>query len=191
MLEIEIKVRVPDLKPVRARLLELGAVLIRDRHHETNTLYDFRDGALYGKQQALRLRTIGRKAYLTFKGTPQKSRRFKVREEFETEVNNGRHLRLALKALGLVPVFSYEKRRTVLKKGRLKICLDETAAGCFIEFEGDREKIVRFTKLLKIPRNDWIKLDYVQLLKMAGKGGGNSYSSSLSPPMGSSGNSSS
>lgn len=191
MLEIEIKVRIPDLKPVRARLLELGAVLIRDRHHETNTLYDFRDGALYEKQQALRLRTIGRKAYLTFKGTPQKSRRFKVREEFETEVNNGRHLRLALKALGLVPVFSYEKRRTVLKKGRLKICLDETAAGCFIEFEGDREKIVRFAKLLKIPRKDWIKLDYVQLLKMAGKGGGNPYSSSLSPPMGSSGNSSS
>ena len=191
MLEIEIKVRVPDLKTVRVRLLELGAVLIRDRHHETNTLYDFRDGALYGKQQALRLRTIGRKAYLTFKGTPQKSRRFKVREEFETEVNNGRHLRLALKALGLVPVFSYEKRRTVLKKGRLKICLDETAAGCFIEFEGDREKIVRFAKLLKIPRKDWIKLDYVQLLKMAGKGGGNPYSSSLSPPMGSSGNSSS
>jgi adenylate cyclase class 2 len=191
VLEIEIKVRIPDLKPVRARLLELGAVLIRDRHHETNTLYDFRDGALYEKQQALRLRTIGRKAYLTFKGTPQKSRRFKVREEFETEVNNGRHLRLALKALGLVPVFSYEKRRTVLKKGRLKICLDETAAGCFIEFEGDREKIVRFAKLLKIPRKDWIKLDYVQLLKMAGKGGGNPYSSSLSPPMGSSGNSSS
>jgi len=191
VLEIEIKVRVPDLKTVRARLLELGAVLIRARHHETNTLYDFRDGALYGKQQALRLRTIGRKAYLTFKGTPQKSRRFKVREEFETEVNNGRQLQLALKALGLAPVFSYEKRRTVLKKGRLKICLDETAAGCFIEFEGDREKIVRFTKLLKIPRNDWIKLDYVQLLKMAGKGGGNPYSSSLSPPTGSSGNSSS
>lgn len=191
MLEIEIKVRVPDLKPVRVRLLELGAVLVRDRHHETNTLYDFRDGALCGKQQALRLRTIGRKAYLAFKGTPQKSRRFKVREEFETEVNNGRHLQLTLKALGLVPVFSYEKRRTVLKKGPLKICLDETAAGCFIEFEGDREKIVRFAKLLKIPRNDWIKLDYVQLLKMAGKGGGSPYSSSLSPPMGSAGKSSS
>ncbi|MDP2914570.1 MAG: class IV adenylate cyclase [Candidatus Aminicenantes bacterium] len=191
MLEIEIKVRVPDLKPVRARLLELGAVPIRERYRETNTLYDFRDGALYGKQQALRLRTIGRKAYLTFKGTPQKSRRFKVREEFETEVKNGRQLRLVLKALGLVPVVSYEKQRTVFKKGRLKICLDETAVGSFIEFEGDREKIVRFAKLLKIPRNDWIKLDYIQLLKMAGKGGAGPYSSSLAPPMGSEGNSSS
>jgi len=191
VLEIEIKVRVPDLKTVRARLLELGAVLIRERHHEKNTLYDFRDGSLYGKQQALRLRTIGRKAYLTFKGTPLKSRRFKVREEFETEVKNGRQLQLTLKILGLVPVFSYEKRRTVFKKGPLKICLDETVAGSFIEFEGDREKIVRFAKLLKIPRNDWIKLDYPQLLKMAGKGGAGPYSSSLSPPLGSAGNSSS
>jgi adenylate cyclase class 2 len=191
VLEIEIKVRVSDLKPVRTRLLELGAVLVRERHHEKNTLYDSSGGSLRKKHQALRLRTVGRKATLTFKGAPQKSRRFKIREEFETEVRNGRQLRLILKALELRPVFSYEKRRTVFKKGTLKICLDEIAAGCFIEFEGDREKIVRFAKLLKIPKSEWIKESYVRILKKEGKGGSGPYSSSLSPPMGSSGNSSS
>ena len=191
MIEIEVKVRVPDLKAFRAKLLEQGAVVIRERHHETNTLYDFRDGALRGKERALRLRTIGRRAYLTFKGTPQKSRRFKVREEIETEAKNGRSLRLILKALGLVPAFSYEKRRTVFKKGPLRICLDETAAGSFVEFEGDRAKIARFAKLLGIPRTEWIKLDYVQLLKKAGEEGAGLHSSSLSPPTGSSGKSSS
>ena len=191
MIEIEIKVRVPDLKVIRARLLELGAVVYRERYHETNTLYDFRDGALRGKKSALRLRTIGRKAYLTFKGTPRPSRRFKVREEFETGVGNGRQIRLILKALGFVPVFAYEKRRTVFKKGTLQICLDEFADGNFLEFEGDREKIVRFARLLKIPRTEWIKLDYVHLLKKAAEEEAEPHSSSLSPPMGSSGKSSS
>jgi len=190
VLEIEIKVRVPDLKPVRARLLELGAVLARERHHETNTLYDTSGGALRKKRQALRLRSVGRKCTLTFKNAPQKSRRFKIREEFETEVRNGRQLRLILKALGLRPVFAYEKRRTVFKKGTLKICLDEIAGGYFIEFEGDREKIVRFAKLLKIPKSEWIKESYIKILAKEGKRGSGPYSSSLSP-MGSSGSSSS
>jgi len=189
MIEIEIKVRAGDLKVLRARLLELGAAVHRKRYREANTLYDFRDGALYREKKALRLRTIGRKAYLTFKGTPQPSRRFKVREEFETAVGNGRQARLILKALGFVPVFSYEKRRTILKKGTLQICLDEFADGNFLEFEGDREKIVRIAKLLKIPRTEWIKSDYVHILKKAAAERAGLHSSSLSPPMGSSGKS--
>lgn len=170
MLEIEVKARVSDLAALRKRLLELGADLVRERHAEVNVLYDFRSRDLLANRQALRLRTSGKKAYLTFKGAPRKSRRFKVREEFETEVKRPEYLRKILKGLGLIPVFRYEKRRTVFRKGTLKICLDETGAGNFAEFEGEREKIVRFSKVLGVPRTDWIKQDYVQLLIEAGKG---------------------
>lgn len=186
MLEIEVKVRVADLKAIREQLPALGAVPDKERYHEINTLFDFRSGILYEKREALRLRAVGKKAFLTFKGTPQKSRKFKVREEFETEVKNLKQLQKILKALGLIPVFRYEKYRTIFKKGRLKICLDETAAGNFIEFEGEREKIVRFSRLLRIFKKEWIKLDYIQLLKKSGKKGSVPYSSSLpsleSPP---------
>lgn len=182
MLEIEVKVKVADLKPFREKLLALGAALEKERHREENTLYDFRTQDLRQKRQALRLRTVRKKTFLTFKGTPQQSRRFKIREELESEVKNAKHFRRILKVLGFIPVFHYIKHRTVLKKGHVTICLDETAAGNFIEFEGEREKIVRLSRLLKISKKEWIKQDYIQILIQAGKAGGGPYSSSFSTP---------
>ncbi len=166
MLEIEVKVRVEDLNPIREQLLALGSRLERERHSETDTFYDFRGPrALLPKKQALRLRSLQKKSFLTFKGTPQKSRKFKIREEHETEVKNAQRTKKILKALGLIPIFQITKYRTVFRKGRLKICLDETPIGLFIEFEGEREKIARLAKSLQIPKTRWIKKDYVQLMK--------------------------
>ena len=108
-----------------------------------------------------RLREVGRKAFLTFKGAPQKSRRFKVREEFETEVRNGRELRRILRSLGLVAGFRYAKHRTVFRKGAVKICLDETAVGHFAELEGERSDIVKLAKTLGFSPARMIKRDYV------------------------------
>ena len=191
MLEIEVKVPAPDLKASRERLVALGAVLVRERHREENTLYDLKDGELAAGRRALRLRTAGRKSFLTYKGAPEKSRKYKVREEYETEVKNVRQTRKILAGLGYRPVFRYEKHRTVLRIKTLKICLDETAAGMFLEFEGEREKIAKVSKQLGIPKKDWIKLDYIALLIRAGKGGTLPYSSSLSSPTTGSGSSSS
>ncbi|MGB8951580.1 MAG: class IV adenylate cyclase [Candidatus Aminicenantales bacterium] len=165
MLEIEVKVRVEDLTPLREKLLGLGARLEKERFFEENTLYDFRSQDLFHKHQALRLRKIGKKAYLTFKGTPQKSRRFKIRKECETEVKNEKQLKQILKALGLRPTFHYKKFRTIFRKGRLKLCLDEISIGNFIEFEGERQKIAALAGQLGFSKSQWIKLDYIQLLR--------------------------
>lgn len=191
MLEIEVKVPVPDLKAARERLAGLGAVLVRERHREENTLYDLKDGELGSGHRALRVRTAGRKSFLTYKGAPQKSRKYKVREEFETEVKNVRQTRKILAGLGYRPVFRYEKHRTVLRIKTLKICLDETAVGTFLELEGEREKIAKVSKQMGISKKDWIKLDYIALLIRAGKGGILPYSSSFSSPPTGSGSSSS
>lgn len=164
MLEIEVKVPADELEPVRARLLSLGAVLLQERHLEENTLFDFRSGDLKRRREALRLRTRGGKAELTFKGAPQKSRRFKIRCEFETEVRKPKQVRKILQALGLVPVFSYTKHRSVLKLDRVRICLDETAVGNFLEFEGERNRITALAKKLGIPTRSMIKKSYVEMM---------------------------
>ncbi len=169
MLEIEVKVRVKDLELFRQALLQSGAEILKERYPEENTLYDFPTRALFQKKSALRVRKAGRKVFLAFKGAPQKSRRFKVREEFETEVKNEKQAHQILQSLGLAPVFRYQKFRTVFRKGRLKIYLDETAAGDFCEFEGEKNEIVKFAKFLGFSRADLIKLDYVQLLENTGK----------------------
>jgi predicted adenylyl cyclase CyaB len=190
VLEIEIKIRTADLARSRRELLELGAVVVRERHREENVLYDFRGGILTSKRRALRLRTRGARAVLTYKGAPVASRRFKVRPEFETEVRDVRQTRRILKALGLQPVFRYVKRRTELRKGKVKIALDELAVGTFIELEGERPHIARLAKLMKVPSAQWIRGDYVQMLIDAGYSKGTSHSSSRSVPGSSSGTSS-
>jgi adenylate cyclase class 2 len=169
MLEIEVKVRVKDMAAFRQTLLESGARLEKERYSEENTLYDAADQTLWRSRSALRLRRAGKKTFLAFKGAPQKSRRFKVREEFETEVKNEKQTRKVLRALGFRPVFRYQKFRTDFRKGRLKISLGETAAGNFCEFEGERNEIMKFARTLGVARSDLIKLDYVQLLLQKGK----------------------
>lgn len=170
MLEIEIKFEIDDPGTFRKKILAAGATLKKERYREENILYDFRSHELEHKIQALRLRLAGKKAFLTFKGAPEKSRRFKIREEFETEVKNVKHLKCILKKLGLIPTFRYIKFRTVFQKGKLKICLDETPIGNFCELEGERSEIVRFARSLGVTNQDFIKLDYIQLFKMAAKG---------------------
>jgi len=165
MVEIEVKIKVDDLNAIKEKILRIGAKIEKDRFWEENTLFDFPSQDLYKKKQALRLRKIDKKSYLTFKGPPQKSRKFKVREEFETEVKKEKQLRKILKALGFVPSFHYQKYRTTYRKKHLRICLDETSIGHFIELEGERSEIVRFTKSLGFSKNEFIKLDYIQLMK--------------------------
>ncbi len=165
MVEIEVKIRVDDFDSFKEKITNLDARLEKERYSEENTLFDFSTQTLAKNQQALRLRTTGKKTFLTFKGPPEKSRKFKIRKEYETEVRNEKQMRKILKSLGFIPVFTYNKFRTVYRKKNLKICLDETSIGNFIELEGERNEIVKFTNALGISKKEFIKLDYIQLIK--------------------------
>ena len=165
MVEIEVKVRVKDPASARQAILKSGAKLEKERYPEENTLFDLPSRVLTEKRCALRLRRAGRKVFLTFKGAPQKSRRFKVREEHETEVRDEKAMRQILRGLGFVAVFRYEKSRTTFRRGRLKISLDETAAGAYLEFEGERSDIVKYARTLGFSSADMIKQDYVEILR--------------------------
>jgi predicted adenylyl cyclase CyaB len=165
MVEIEVKIRIDDIDSLKEKIVNLDARLEKERYSEENTLFDFSTQTLTKKQQALRLRTAGKKTFLTFKGPPEKSRKFKIRKEYETEVKNEKQIRKILKSLGFIPVFIYNKFRTVYRKKNLKICLDETSIGNFMELEGERNEIVKFTSALGISKKEFIKLDYIQLMK--------------------------
>lgn len=165
MLEIEIKIRIDDLADIKENILSHGATLANERHSHDDTFYDWPTLELRRKHHALRVRKINKKIFLTFKGPEQKSRKFKIREEYETEVKNEKHLRKILKSLDLQPVFQYSKFRTVFRKKRLTICLDETPIGDFLELEGQQSEIVKFADTLNFSKKDFIKLDYVQLIQ--------------------------
>jgi adenylate cyclase, class 2 len=183
--EIEIKLPVPDIPALLSRLKQRRARKILPRTYEMNTLYDTPGNALRRRGQLIRIRIErppssrrgqGREAnapaILTYKGPsgPQRnykemSRRasaakyFKVRNEAEVSFKGAGQLEAILRALGLCPVFRYEKFRTtyVLPSIRgLKIELDETPIGTYLELEGPIAGINRAASLL-----GYTKLDYI------------------------------
>jgi adenylate cyclase, class 2 len=186
--EIEVKLRIADKRLLVDRLAHLKARLIRTRVHEMNTLYDTPDGKLARHGQMLRLRVeqpapdpsetrLARKlrtdkseisALLTLKG-PAKGQRtsrpgpYKVREEHEARVSDHCEMARILEALGVRPWFRYEKFRMVFELPRmrnLKLALDETPIGLFLELEGPPGEINRAAALLGFARSGYISKSY-------------------------------
>ena len=190
--EIEIKLQVPSIDAPRRRLKQLHARKITPRTHESNTLYDTPKSDLRRRGQMIRIRiersSSSRRgqapkakapAILTYKG-PSRTRPnseamargasaakyFKVRNEAEVSFNGADQLEAILRAFGLHPVFRYEKFRTtyVLPSIRgLKIELDETPIGTYLELEGHVVGINRAARLLGYTKRDYITGTYGSL----------------------------
>ena len=190
--ETEIKLRVPDISALHHRLKQLRAQEVTPRTHESNTLYDTPNGDLRRRRQLIRIRIEkpssrrGPKrisdnvaAILTYKGPSGPSRKsktthrgahprrhFKVRNEAEISFNGAGRLESILGALGLRPVFRYEKFRTTYVLPtihRLKIELDETPIGTFVELEGSMAGINRAARLLGYAKRDYMTETYGSL----------------------------
>ena len=116
-----------------------------------------------------------RPALLTYKGSVQPGTRggasgrrrggpsYKVREERESRVIDGDAMATILDGIGFHPSFRYEKYRTTFRLPGLpglKVELDETPIGDFLELEGARDAIDRAAKLLGFGPADYIARSY-------------------------------
>jgi adenylate cyclase class 2 len=187
--EIEIKLRVTDVSALRSHLIRLHARKMSPRTYESNTLYDTPKNDLRRRGQLIRIRierpasSFGKKrlsenvaAILTYKGpaphslnTPKTRGHsknlsyFKIKDEAETLVSRAQQLARILHGLGLQPTFRYEKfRSTYALPGirGLKIELDETPIGIYLELEGPVANIDRAARLLGYARKDYLKETY-------------------------------
>lgn len=187
--EIEIKLKVEDLAAIEIRLRRLRVREIVPRVHESNALYDTPQSALRRRGQLIRVRmeqpgaNFGRKStkesvagILTYKGPPRptskhpkangrsKSRsRFKIKEEAEVSFTGSVEMERILRAMGLQPSFRYEKFRTTYvlpDVPNLKIELDETPVGNYLELEGSPAGIDRAARLLGFTRDQYKKESY-------------------------------
>jgi adenylate cyclase, class 2 len=209
--EIEIKLRVRDIATVRSRLKHLHARTISPRTYESNTLYDTPRGNLRSHGRLIRVRieqpasSFGQKlqrangpAILTYKGPPPSSpgggkagrhskgrSHLKVKEEAEVSVRGAADMRRILRALGLHPAFRYEKFRTTYTLpgiAGLKIELDETPIGTYLELEGPAAAIQRGARLLGYARKDYLKDTYGSLYLAACRRLGRKPGDMLFPP---------
>ena len=142
MLEVEVRYRTDDRDGVLARLAEWGAV-----HAETRTdedeYYNPPGRELKSTDEAFRLRRIGARNFLTYKG-PKRDAETKTRTEIEIPLGDGDETAAdaerMLLALGFRPVVTVRKKRQVYRFARggfdLEACFDDVElVGPFVELE--------------------------------------------------------
>jgi adenylate cyclase, class 2 len=191
--EIEVKLKIDNLKSFQRHLKRLKAQLAIPRLHEMNLIFDTPDGGLAKHGQLLRIRTetpqSGKKpaksktparTLLTFKSppeqlaigdpTPSRDRHHKVREEIELVLSDGATLQRIFEGLGLRGWFRYEKFRTTFRLPArfpwakgLLIEIDETPIGTFVELEGPGPAIDRAAAELGFAPRDFVVKNYLVL----------------------------
>ncbi|HWF47564.1 MAG TPA: class IV adenylate cyclase [Bryobacteraceae bacterium] len=163
--EIEVKIPLPGVDGVPDKLKAAGFSVSAERIFEANTLYDTAEQDLRRNQQILRLRQVGQRVVLTWKG-PGEPGPHKNREERETGIESFPEMHVILERLGYVPTFRYEKFRTEFRQkgedGRV-VTLDETPIGTFLELEGPGDWIDRTAQFLGFNKEDYVLESYGQL----------------------------
>ena len=162
--EVEIKLRVGDAAAGRSLLRKAGFRVARRRRFESNAVFDRPGGQLRKHGMLLRLRRVGCRAILTFKGRSVVGRH-KTREEIELEITEPEPLTMILGRMGFREAFRYEKYRTdyELKGTEGVATLDETPVGVYIELEGTPGWIDHAARELKFTEDHYITKSYGQL----------------------------
>ena len=167
--EIEVKLEIQNVRQARRNILRMGFREETPRSLEQNWILDFDDQALRKKGQLLRLREYQNQRAVTFKGPALNSKRYKVRQELETDVGNVKTLLTILEQLGLGARFRYEKYRTSFRpvkpdaRGSVVVTIDETPIGNYLEVEGKPEMIDWVASQLGFSPKQYITKSYTEL----------------------------
>ncbi|MGD2090829.1 MAG: class IV adenylate cyclase [Candidatus Aminicenantes bacterium] len=181
-LEIEVKIKVDDLKKIKKEIIKLGFHSIAPYSFEHNILFDTKDERLKKNKLLLRLRKVEDKYIVTFKHPPEQSldsSHYKIRQEKEIEVSNYENIISIFTGLGFNVFFIYEKYREIFDNGNVKIMMDHTPIGDFIEIEGDAETIDKTAAQLGYSKSDYITENYMTLFKRKHKTGFMQFESSV------------
>ena len=162
--ETEVKIRLVDASAIVDRLQAAGFRVSVPRLFEANTLYETKDGSLARNSMLLRLRQVGDKAVITWKGRGVPGP-YKSRPELETTIGSAEVLQQILGQLGYYPSFRYEKYRTEFLRGEAEgvVTFDETPIGDFLELEGPGAWIDATAARLDFSRADYVLDSYGRL----------------------------
>jgi adenylate cyclase class 2 len=164
--EVEVKIPLFDASSTSKRLAAAGFTVSVPREFESNTLYDTADGKLRSAGMLLRLRQVGSRYVVTWKG-PSVPGPHKSRPEVESAVGSLEAFDLILRQLGFQPAFRYEKYRTELVNpndaGKGTVTFDETPIGHFMELEGPAEWIDQTAQQLGFTPDAYVLESYGKL----------------------------
>ncbi len=167
-LETEVKFFLPDVNPIRRRIIEIGADF-KGRVFETNLRFEDDDKRLIQKKSLLRLRK-DIKTTLTFKSEPPfKDDQFKTLREFEVEVSDFSGMKQILESLGFHEEQVYEKWRETFVLSNTHLCLDTMPYGDFLEIEGPKQHIKDLASRIGLKWPKRILLNYLAIFDVIRK----------------------
>ncbi|MDY9927971.1 class IV adenylate cyclase [Methanosarcina sp.] len=171
MIEVEVKVRA-DHSKIRPILEKIGANKIGiEEQSDTYFAAPYRDFAK--TDEALRIRSLGGQAVLTYKG-PKLDKVSKTREELETPVDEATTAKI-FQALGFLEAGIVRKKREVFRAGEITVCLDAVEGlGEFLEveivaedekdLETSRGKLFELLKQFGAGEKDSIRTSYLEMV---------------------------
>lgn len=164
--ETEVKLYVPDLTAVQARLAQLNARLAAARIYERNVRYEDADRTLTPAGIVVRLRQDTR-VRLTYKAPPDSPAHAGLTSRFEAEVevSDFDAMHTILGKLGYTPYMIYEKYRTTYALEDAEIMLDELPFGSFVEIEGEPRAIERALAQLALEAAPRFGASYAELFE--------------------------
>lgn len=166
-LEIEVKLASDNLD--RLRNAGFTLTLKKPRHFEDNWLLDTPDRTLFKQGAALRVRKVGGRGSVTYKGVVDEGAGslLKIREEIESEASDPDRLIVLFERIGFHRSFRYQKYRTgyslAVDGGELEVEFDETPMGNFIEIEGDEPAVLRVLEGAGFSSPEIIRESYPEL----------------------------
>lgn len=164
-LEIEVKFHLPEIKPIRERLLALGAAH-SGPVFETNIRFEDASKSLRKQGVLLRLRHDDQ-SRLTFKSSPSRpDTEFKVHRELEVEVGDFHACHSILEALAFHPEQTYEKWRETFVLNNTKLLIDTMPFGVFLEIEGEKSHIRGMADRLGLNWKKRILLNYLEIFEI-------------------------
>jgi adenylate cyclase class 2 len=155
------------LEPLRLRLKEIGAEVVREEELEENVIYT--GPGLDPRTRVLRLRRTPRGSLFTFKERDSSPSAVKRQREEETEVSDAAALASILEALGYRAALVYEKRRATWRLNETEVVIDELPFGLFLEIEGEESSILEAEKLLNLEDAEAEHAPYPELTLRHGK----------------------
>lgn len=171
MIEVEVKVRA-DHSKIRSVLKEMGASKVGVE--EQSDIYFAAPYRNFAKtDEALRIRSLGGQAVLTYKG-PKLDKVSKTRVEIETPVD-GTSAAKIFHALGFIEAGAVSKKREIFRVGEIIVCLDAVEGlGEFLEVELDvenkkdlessRAKLFKLLSQFGLGESDSIRTSYLEMV---------------------------
>jgi adenylate cyclase class 2 len=164
-LEIEVKFHLPEIKPIRDRLLAVSATHV-GRVFETNVRFEDASKTLRKRGILLRLRRDDR-IRLTFKSNLSRpDTQFKVHRELEVEVGDFGACHAILEGIGFHPEQTYEKWRETFVLNNTKLLIDTMPYGVFLEIEGEKAPIRAMAGRLGLHWEERILLNYLEIFEI-------------------------